>query len=77
MSRHGSMPRAGSPTHIFPTHSPLTNATVPSTVVLTPLPVQIIQIIPGFEGFLFFILPDGTIVIVSPATLKVVLIIYA
>ena len=52
-------------------------ATVPSTVVLTPLPVQIIQIIPGFEGFLFFILPDGTIVIVSPATLKVVLIIYA
>jgi hypothetical protein len=45
--------------------------------VLTPLPVQIVQLIPGFEGYLFFLLPDGRIIIVSPTTLKVVLIIYA
>src|SRR5690606_37552459 len=51
--------------------------TIPATVTLSPLPVQIAQLIPGFEGYLFFLLPDGRIVIVSPTTLKVVLIIYA
>ncbi len=52
-------------------------ATVPSTVTLTPLPIEVIQLIPGFEGYLFFLLPDGRIVIVAPTTLQVVLIIYA
>ncbi|RYE08774.1 MAG: DUF1236 domain-containing protein [Hyphomicrobiales bacterium] len=52
-------------------------ATVPSTVVLTPLPAQIIQLVPGFEGYLFFLLPDGRIIIVSPTTLKIVVILYA
>ena len=50
---------------------------IPATVSLSPLPIQIVQVIPGFEGFWFFILADGGIIIVSPATLKVVLIIYA
>ena len=46
-------------------------------LTLAPLPVTIVQLIPGFEGYLFFLLPDGRIIIVSPSTLKVVLIIYA
>lgn len=51
-------------------------ASVPATVTLTPLPMQIAAVVPGIEGYFFF-LADGRIVIVSPATLKVVLIIYA
>jgi hypothetical protein len=31
VSRQGATPRAASPTHIRPTHSPVTNATSPST----------------------------------------------
>ena len=50
---------------------------VPQTVVLQPLPETIIKIIPRFKGFLFFLLPDGRIVIVSPSTHKIVLIIVA
>jgi hypothetical protein len=49
-------------------------STVPSTVVLTPLPVTILTLYPQLQGFLFFILPDGRIVIVNPTTLKIVLI---
>jgi hypothetical protein len=49
-------------------------STVPSTVVLTPLPVTILTLYPELKGFLFFILPDGRIVIVNPTTLKIVLI---
>lgn len=49
-------------------------STVPSTVVLTPLPVAIVTLYPELQGFLFCILPDGRIVIVNPTTLKIVLI---
>jgi hypothetical protein len=48
---------------------------VPQTVVLQPLPAQIIALVPQFQGYLFFLLPDGRIVIVAPTTLKVVYII--
>jgi len=48
---------------------------VPHEVRLTPLPATIVKIVPRFEGFLFFLLPDGRIVIVSPKTLEIVLII--
>lgn len=51
-------------------------ASVPATVTLTPLPMQIAAVVPGIEGYFFF-LADGGIAIVSPATLKIVLIIYA
>lgn len=51
--------------------------TVPSTVTLALLPAPVLQLIPGFEGYLFFVLPDGRIAIVSPTTLKIVLIVYA
>lgn len=49
-------------------------AAIPSTVTLSPLPRQIV---PALEGYLFFLLPDGRIVVVSPSTLKIVLIVYA
>lgn len=48
---------------------------VPQTVHLEPLPPTIIKIIPGYSGFLFFLLADGRIVIVEPHSLKIVLII--
>ncbi|HXV31621.1 MAG TPA: DUF1236 domain-containing protein [Sinorhizobium sp.] len=50
---------------------------VPETVKvkLLPLPPRIVQIVPAYEGYLFFILADGRIVIVEPSTLQIVLII--
>lgn len=47
---------------------------VPSTITLSPLPATIIALYPQFEGFLFFLLPDGRIVVVNPTTLKIVVI---
>ncbi len=49
-------------------------ASVSDTITLTPLPASIIALYPQFEGFLFFILPDGRIVIVDPDTLRIVMI---
>jgi len=47
---------------------------VPKTIVLNPLPPTVIKIVPQFKGYLFFILPDGRIVIVEPSTLHIVYI---
>ncbi|MEO5323293.1 DUF1236 domain-containing protein [Mesorhizobium sp. CC13] len=49
---------------------------VPQTVKvkLRPLPVRIVKIVPAYEGYLFFLLADGRIVIVEPSTLKIVVI---
>ena len=48
---------------------------VPRTVVLHPLPRRIVEIVPAYEGYEFFILADGTIVIVEPSTFKIVYVI--
>jgi hypothetical protein len=48
---------------------------VPRTVVLHPLPPRIIEIVPAYRGYLFFILTDGTIVIVHPTNLVIVTVI--
>ena len=48
---------------------------VPATVTLQPLPAQIIALYPQWEGYLFFVLADGRIVIVAPDTKKVIIII--
>jgi hypothetical protein len=48
---------------------------VPSTVVLQPVPARVISIVPAYEGFLFFTLADGRLVIVDPDSLQIVLII--
>jgi hypothetical protein len=47
---------------------------VPQTVKLVALPARIIEIVPAFQGFLFFVLADGRIVIVAPDNLKIVAI---
>jgi hypothetical protein len=52
-------------------------ATIPQTVVLHPLPPRIIEIVPVFAGYSFFILADGTIVIVDPGAWRIVYIISA
>jgi hypothetical protein len=53
-----------------------TGVVVPETVKvkLKPLPPRIVQIVPVYEGYLFFVLADGRIVIIEPSTLKIVLI---
>ena len=48
---------------------------VPTTVELLPIPVRIVQLVPAYRGYLFFVTADGTIVIVSPATHKIVYVI--
>ena len=47
---------------------------VPKTVKLVALPARIIEIVPAFQGFLFFVLADGRIIIVAPDSLKIVAI---
>ena len=49
-------------------------SSAPDTITLTPLPARVIEIVPQYAGFLFFILPDGRIVIVAPSTLEIVYI---
>lgn len=50
-------------------------ARVPREVHLYRLPPRIVEIIPGFEGDMYFELPDGRIAIVDPNSLEIVLII--
>lgn len=48
---------------------------VPRTIELRPLPPRIIELVPVYEGYRFFVLADGRIVIVEPASYEIVLII--
>jgi len=47
---------------------------VPNTVTLAPLPARVIELVPQFKGYLFFMLADGRIIIVAPDTFKIVAI---
>jgi hypothetical protein len=47
---------------------------IPKTVTLHPLPPRIVEIVPAYSGYEYFILADGRIVIVKPATYEVVYI---
>ncbi|THK36999.1 DUF1236 domain-containing protein [Ensifer sp. MPMI2T] len=49
-------------------------AAVPETVELRPLPQRIVKIVPQYEGYRFFVLADGRIVIVEPSSLKIIVI---
>jgi hypothetical protein len=51
-----------------------TGAIVPNTVTLQPLPPTIVEIVPAYEGYQYFALDDGRIVVVEPTTLEVVYI---
>ena len=49
--------------------------TIPTTVTLSLVPLSVVSVIPQFEGYLLFVLTDGRIAIVSPTTLKIVLVV--
>jgi hypothetical protein len=46
--------------------------TVPRTVTLRPLPPRVIEIVPAYSNYEYFVLADGRIVIVEPSTFRVV-----
>lgn len=48
---------------------------VPRTVELQVLPPEVVEIVPQYRGFRFFVLADGRIVIVDPSTYEIVFII--
>lgn len=50
---------------------------VPRTVELRPLPTRVVEIVPQYRGYRFFVLADGRIVIVRPETYEIVYIITA
>ena len=50
---------------------------VPATVEFHPLPPRIVEIVPRYRGYEYFVLADGRIVIVEPGTHEVVYIIVA
>lgn len=50
---------------------------VPRTIELRPLPARVIEIVPQYRRYRYFILADGRIVIVEPASYKIVYIITA
>ena len=45
---------------------------VPRTVTLRPLPPRVIEIVPAYRDYEYFVLADGRIIIVEPGTFKVV-----
>jgi len=45
---------------------------VPTTVVLHPLPPRIVEVVPAYRGYEFFMLADGTIIIVNPRSHAIV-----
>jgi hypothetical protein len=47
---------------------------VPSTVTLHRLPPRVVEIVPVYEDYRYFVLADGRIVIVEPSTLEIVYI---
>lgn len=50
---------------------------VPRTVEVHPLPPRIVTLVPAYEGYKYFVLADGRIVIVDPNSLQIVYIITA
>lgn len=51
-----------------------TGVVVPDTVTLQPLPPRVVEIVPEYQGYEYFALEDGRMVIVEPASSKVVYI---
>lgn len=48
---------------------------VPHHIHLHRLPARIVKIVPEYEGYEFFVLDDGTIVIVDPDSYEIVYVI--
>lgn len=50
---------------------------IPRKIELRPLPPRILEIVPQYKSYRFFVLADGRIVIVDPSTFEIVYIIDA
>jgi hypothetical protein len=50
---------------------------VPQTVEVHTLPPRIVELVPAYEGYKYFVLADGRIVIVDPDSMEIVYIITA
>jgi len=48
---------------------------VPKTIELHPLPPKVVEIVPAYREYVYFIVADGTIVIVDPDSYEVVYVI--
>ncbi|MGO7205170.1 DUF1236 domain-containing protein, partial [Rhizobium ruizarguesonis] len=51
--------------------------TIPKKIRLEPLPPRIVEIVPQYKAYRFFLLADGRIVIVDPSAFTIVYIIAA
>ena len=51
---------------------PTVGVAVPRTIHVQPLPHRIVEIVPAFEGYVFFVLADGRIIILQPDTYEIV-----
>ncbi len=47
---------------------------VPRTVEVHPLPPRIVEVVPAYKGYVYFVLADGRIVILDPDTYEIVVI---
>jgi Protein of unknown function (DUF1236) len=50
---------------------------VPRTIRFYPVPREIIRLVPAYRGYLYFVLDDGTIILVDPRTYEVAYVITA
>lgn len=50
---------------------------VPTTIVLQPLPATVIEVVPEYRGYDYFVLADGTIIIVDPGSHQIVFVLSA
>lgn len=50
---------------------------VPRTIELHPLPPRVVEIVPDYADYVYFVMADGTIVIVDPSSYEVVYVLTA
>lgn len=50
---------------------------VPRTIRFYPVPAEVVALVPAYEGYFYFVLDDGTIVIVAPDTYEIVYVLTA
>lgn len=77
--QRGELRRALREAHVAPApninFSVDVGARVPKEVHLYRLPPRIVEIVPAYEGYEYFMLADGRIMIVDPETLEIVMVI--
>jgi hypothetical protein len=50
---------------------------VPRTIELHPLPPTVVEVVPAYRDYVYFVMADGTIVIVDPSSYEVVYVLTA